>query len=979
MQVGEWTTAERDQILRRRSIDGSNLSRNVANSLCNPRLLGIALDLLTNEEIVGLEELSVSRLLFEHILASEVDSPEPQPAHEFVNELRGHAEEVLARVSRDQSDDITVFENFLEGQLRAVVDGRFFRHVEGDPIRYKLDDSGLTLALGFAVLDRLRRAHRNDRTLKHALEVIAEPIAPLDLTASVFVAALMTVCIGDGYEHELATALLEAISDLQNPGEDDLNQLGNLARVAPEVFADVAYYLCIETRQRPSHDTIVTPLLYACSDEKHWPRVFQIVDNWLSVYSTSPARGLFYPSTSEELVHYQSKYEKHRESIEGAIAALSDTERTVLGELQQIDGSPNSLSELAFSLLAGKPLLQVAPVFIKWLFSSSLVSDHMIPYRDLYHLIRLNNVDWAPTRAVLLRESAIFRQKDASVVGRRTLVNILASTGGIEDAREAFQLSEELRGDLESPGSWRLVETYCSVDPCDPDSKRPDNVTQTGRDYARIDVSKVRMPNGNEPVSVFLDTARCAMARFEPALAADKHRSFARHVANRSGVPLYHGAFELRAHSVLLGREIALQLTQTEPRASEEGNGSTTKDIRHTRQFCFALAFPFLTAREQFELLVLQELDEVLLDLLAAIKPLDKDCFEQLLETARANQDERRLYVLLLMANHTATCISERAWNVTIDLLDSESQRLRSEALGVVARHCKLEAVRHVACSDWRAEGTSRSDESRYGSRILIEAVVLGFVNAREALCRMSPTYYPAAARRWEEAGFQEAVECAARFMDTALSGILGLEDSLAAPDIELHVRHGEDEAPVVNLGERERNTDDPLEGLRLATESDEQRLHRHEINWESFDALKQALGNSHGRMILDHADLDGFRVLLENHKTLAHDWFASLNAVGNENLAKVHNIVLQLAHALGHREPENAAKLFRKAWRSDPLVRIRYGIAQLPLDAIAPLVRVRKRSAASSSYSAAGASDKRSRTCRASARCAYGWKEDGA
>ena len=936
VEVGEWTAAERNKILGGRSIDGSTLSRNVANSLCNPRLLGIALDLLTNEEIIGLEELNVSRLLFEHILASEVDSPDPQPAHEFVNQLRSHAEEVLERISRDQGDDITVFENFLGGHLGAVVDGRFFRHVEGDPTRYQLDDSGLTLALGFAVLDRLRRAHRNGHDLRHALAVIAEPITSLDLTAGVFVAALMTGCVHDGYNHELATVLLEAISDLQNPADDDLNQLGNLARVRLDLFADVAYNLCIATNQRPSHDTIVTPLLYACSDEKHWRRVFQIVGKWLSIYSVSPERGLFLPSTSEERVHYQTKYENHRESIQTAVASLSDTEKMLLAELREVDESPNPLSELAFSLLAGKPLVEVAPVFVKWLFSSSLVSDHMIPYRDLYHLIRLNNIDWASTRAVLLREADVFRQKDVSVVGRRTLVNILASTGGIGDARKAFLLSEELRGDRELPGSWRLVETYCSVDPCDPGSERPDNVSQTACDYARIDVSKVRMPNGNEPITVFFDTARCAMARFEPALAADKHKSFARHVTNRSGVPLFHGAFELRTHNALLGRESALRLTHAAARASEESSDLGTRDIRHTRQMCLALSFPFLTAREQFELLVLLEMDGMLLDLLAAIKPLDKRCFEELLEKACADRDEHRLYVLLLMANRSAACISERAWSVAIDLVDSETQRLRSEALGVVARHCDPEAVRHVACGDWRAEGTSRSDESRYGSRILIEAVLLGFVGAQEALCRMSPTYYPAAARRWEQAGFLEAVECAARFMQTALNGILGLEDHLSAPDIELHVRHVEDEAPVVNLGEREMYSGDPLEGLRLATESDEQRLYRHEKNWESFDALKQALGNSYGRVLLDHVDLEGFRVLLENDKTFAHESFESLSAVGSEKLAKIHNIVLQLAHALGHQDPETAASLFRETWRTDPLVRIRYGIAQLPLDAIA-------------------------------------------
>ena len=124
LEVAEWTASERDHILERRCIIGSRLSANVAKALRNPRLLGIALELLTNEEIVGLEELSVSRLLFEHILAAEVDFTTPQPAHEFVAQLRRHAEEILARVSDNHSDDLTVFDDDFQDQLQNVVDGK---------------------------------------------------------------------------------------------------------------------------------------------------------------------------------------------------------------------------------------------------------------------------------------------------------------------------------------------------------------------------------------------------------------------------------------------------------------------------------------------------------------------------------------------------------------------------------------------------------------------------------------------------------------------------------------------------------------------------------------------------------------------------------------------------------------------------------------------------------------------------------------
>ena len=50
-----------------------------AASLRNPRLLGIALELLQNALIRDLSELGVSRLLFEHMRVNERDAPSPQP------------------------------------------------------------------------------------------------------------------------------------------------------------------------------------------------------------------------------------------------------------------------------------------------------------------------------------------------------------------------------------------------------------------------------------------------------------------------------------------------------------------------------------------------------------------------------------------------------------------------------------------------------------------------------------------------------------------------------------------------------------------------------------------------------------------------------------------------------------------------------------------------------------------------------------
>ena len=111
VEVPEWTEQERDEILAAHRIAAPNLQPKVASSLRNPRLLGIALALLKGTEIEELDEISVSRLLFEHIRTNERDAPSPQSTAQFVRRLRTHAEEAMQRRRNAPGDDPAVFEH----------------------------------------------------------------------------------------------------------------------------------------------------------------------------------------------------------------------------------------------------------------------------------------------------------------------------------------------------------------------------------------------------------------------------------------------------------------------------------------------------------------------------------------------------------------------------------------------------------------------------------------------------------------------------------------------------------------------------------------------------------------------------------------------------------------------------------------------------------------------------------------------------
>jgi len=67
IEVPEWTDPELDGLLKARGTSIAALDTGIVRSLRNPRIFGVAAALFKAEEISAFGELSISRLLFEHI------------------------------------------------------------------------------------------------------------------------------------------------------------------------------------------------------------------------------------------------------------------------------------------------------------------------------------------------------------------------------------------------------------------------------------------------------------------------------------------------------------------------------------------------------------------------------------------------------------------------------------------------------------------------------------------------------------------------------------------------------------------------------------------------------------------------------------------------------------------------------------------------------------------------------------------------
>ena len=238
--VPEWTKLELDGILRTRAINPDVLDNEVFETLKNPRILSIAVDLLDAREIENIDQLTVGRLLFEHLRTSNLTGSSSLSRGEFVKALSELAKEYISRVEAGSEDDLTLFDIRDHSRLEEVSSGRFFRPVGEDPDRYEIVDEGLRLALGIWLVDALKTEHRNGRDPFARLEIVMEPVSGLDMTAEIVGSAMEVACLTDSCEVEVTSALVRHYMGMQNLPGDSREAFGALVKSSPDAFLEAA-------------------------------------------------------------------------------------------------------------------------------------------------------------------------------------------------------------------------------------------------------------------------------------------------------------------------------------------------------------------------------------------------------------------------------------------------------------------------------------------------------------------------------------------------------------------------------------------------------------------------------------------------------------------------------------------------------------------------------------------------------------------
>ena len=466
IDVPEFTNTELDNVLEARDIDPKSLNDDVYRTLKNPRILNIALNLLRVQKIEDMTQLTVGRLLFEHLLTSKLTGSTELLPIEFAKTMSELAMEYLSRLDSGTEDDMKIFDVRNHARLEEVSSGRFFKSIGEDPDRYEIFDEGLNLALGMRLVDALRGEQRNARNLQAELEVILEPISALDQIAEIVWNAVQVACLTESYDVEIASSLIRHYESLQNLPEEQLEPFKALVKVRPDAFLDAAKEVALFDSNGPTSGWLHEAILEARDEPSVMCEIESAIPKWLSYYYHAPENVMHEPRSEPLSDKALAERDRVTQELKDRMKELTEAEISYMDKnLTRLEeGDVNVLHRLALFLLVGLPLETFAGPLVSSVFSASLTRAVGSLHLEFENLIRFNYVDWAETQKALKEEISCLGDERSSV-GDWTVVKVLNSTGDVSDADKAQLLRESLIENYTRPRRWRLIEEYCATDP----------------------------------------------------------------------------------------------------------------------------------------------------------------------------------------------------------------------------------------------------------------------------------------------------------------------------------------------------------------------------------------------------------------------------------------------------------------------------------------------------------------------------------
>ncbi len=931
VSVPEWTLEELAAALTSMNISIDELSERVREALRNPRIFGIALELLNKKQIKSLLELSAGRLLFEHLRLAQVTGVSPIGAKEFAKTLQSLGQAISQRLERKDRDDLTAFDASQHEHLQAVCSSRFFHVIDSQNDLYEVRDEGLHLALALWIVDSLAFESRNQRDPFARLGTILEPIAALDVTAVVLATAIDVAIIKENVAPIVLSALIRHFVSLQNPPADYRGAFMSLGWRATGALLQAAE----DAITSQAHVGSLSWLREAIQGGRHDPAAWSIIASrvkaWLRRYSRSAAE----ITNSADAQDKEKRQSEWRSKVEARIAGLTKREREFLnqGLIEVADAELNDLHDLALVLLAGMPLVDFAAELFALAFSRSLLSHPYASNEGLRNLVSLNMVDWQETRDALRRTLEECLGEERSAVGNWTSAGILRATGDSDDAGEAEAMVSELTRDWPKFPGGRWVERYCDVDPCNPGSDPPTAFETTIQEFAALDVSTIRVGPYPTQEDHMFRMVMPALARFSPDTAVALLRRFADQVLDRTGQPRWHGIITIVPHAgVLLRETVSALVTAAQSSTAEPREDSLNKSDWATAQYSLVAALPHLSAGEQMDAIGNLRVRAMLINALELVRPAAEQTVDEWVSRCEQTSDESLQIRIFSALAYSLPPLSSKSKAVISRFITANERHLRTEAIALVARTADPELLRVFAASGWRASACSPGKgafEIWYGSRALIGAARAGIVNLESLLDRIAFNQFQCAALVLGD----DAARLVADRIDAAISKVLTINDLSPCPPVENEfVLECTPHLLLRRIGRDDDNLDVATAFKRLV-EPEEEHNRRQRESQEAFERFQKQLSEADADLVLTDLGFKGTAAVLAARPELAGRWYERLMAADRRGKYLLHHFTIQIATALAERQPERAIALMRDARQHNSNIRYLYGHGKVPAE----------------------------------------------
>ena len=914
VSINNWSDLERDELLHMNEVSPDALDPTTAMSLLNPRLLGIALEVLPKSNLEAWQSLTVDRLLFEYLRLSQRDNIELSVTA-LAKKLSDHASQLLEKLKQNTSTKDIIFQSDTE----SVAEGRFFEVLNGPSLRYRLKPDGLTLALGYALIDRVWEAHYDGENLNEVLSQLLEPITALDRTVEVVLASL-TICALDElrFDSKIFATLLDGFSKLQNPDIKIYIPFRDICFARFETFLVALEDCFLDKEHRVNKDWFKEVVMDGSVNDAKWLSLSSFIHNWFSYFSKNPEHSLCCYS-KENIEDWNKKIKSKKIEIDGSIAALSPFEKELFLEMQEMDGNIDALSKLGMELLVNKPLVSFARSFLKWGVYLSINGSHLAPRSEFHYLTNFNQIDWSDMCKAFRQAIEPLANKSTSTGGQWTVVRMLYATGTHEDAKQAAILAAELTKDRPTFKGWRLIEDYCSSDPCDPTSEKPDNITLTAKRYAELDVNQLYTHMSATEQNIFREDALLGIARFIPDLAISKHKQLLATLPIRTELSLrqlsLNGKFLMPLIDEALANNLFAMLVDGR---TIETLSESDRPIVAAKIFWFISSY--LSAKQQLEVMCLPTLRGFyyLLDMTKNFKPFEEKVFGNLFIQACEYNNKEIIIPISAFLQYTDTVIDQKVTKSILKLIEHPDALVRYCIFKVILKYRIVAGYECLSNSKWSFDSIEvEKREAWYGSLILIEAVKSNIVSIDAVFKRCSIKAWISSLDSLEK-DFQYIV---IKTIDSSLEKLINNSSPIQTPPLSVSIETVEFMPlpiyKVDDVGE--------VDGAEswLLYKTDEEFLVHKKILMEVFNDFYNSLDVNAAILIVDGLNITDIDGIAKVAPRVIKKWFTAL-LKNNDSFLK--NVSFLVAYAYCRQDSDQATLLFQKAMEFDSFVNISYG-----------------------------------------------------